>query len=109
MLPSMFTLRKFESGKYRLAVHHRSQSLTNRQRTQRTPRAEKFPGFGVLRELQETRKRSCALPAGVLIVVFAPLYVVCEKSKVSWTALAITLAVGTGSLVFGILIERTRE
>jgi hypothetical protein len=47
--------------------------------------------------------------AGVLISVFAPLYVIYEKSKVSWTALGITLAIGTVSLVFGILIERTRE
>jgi hypothetical protein len=46
--------------------------------------------------------------AGVLILVFAPLYVFFEGSKASRGVIAITLGIGLASLMAGVALERNR-
>jgi formate hydrogenlyase subunit 3/multisubunit Na+/H+ antiporter MnhD subunit len=47
--------------------------------------------------------------AGTLVLVFAPLYVIFERSNASWITLVLTLFVGIAFLVFGIQVERRRQ
>ena len=47
--------------------------------------------------------------AGTLVLVFAPLYVIFEGSKASWSTLGKVLAVGIAALMIGIQIERKRR
>jgi hypothetical protein len=46
--------------------------------------------------------------AGTLVLVFAPLYVIFEKSDASWFTLLLVLLAGIGFLIFGIQVERRR-
>jgi hypothetical protein len=46
--------------------------------------------------------------AGTLVLVFAPLYVIFEKSDAGWITLCSVLAVGIAFLIFGIQVERNR-
>jgi hypothetical protein len=46
--------------------------------------------------------------AGVLILVFAPLYVFFEGSKASVERLGVTLLIGSASMILGVAIERNR-
>jgi hypothetical protein len=47
--------------------------------------------------------------AGTLVLVFAPLYVIFEKSAASWITLLSVLLVGIVLLVLGIQVERKRQ
>ena len=47
--------------------------------------------------------------AGTLVLVFAPLYVIFERSPASWITLGLTLLVGIAFLTFGIQVERRRR
>lgn len=46
--------------------------------------------------------------AGTLVIVFAPLYVIFEKTGASWLTLVSVLLVGIALLFLGILVERIR-
>jgi hypothetical protein len=46
--------------------------------------------------------------AGTLVLVFAPLYVIFEKSDASWSTLCLVLLVAIVLLIFGIQVERKR-
>jgi hypothetical protein len=46
--------------------------------------------------------------AGTLVLVFAPLYVVFEKSDADWATICSALLVGIAFLIFGIQVERKR-
>lgn len=46
--------------------------------------------------------------AGTLVVVFAPLYVIFEKSDADWYTVVSALLVGVALLMFGIQVERKR-
>jgi hypothetical protein len=46
--------------------------------------------------------------AGTLVIVFAPLYVIFEKSNASWLTLSLVLLVGIAFLILGIEVERKR-
>jgi hypothetical protein len=46
--------------------------------------------------------------AGTLVLVFAPLYVIFEKSNASWVTLFRVLFVAVVLLVLGIKVERNR-
>jgi hypothetical protein len=47
--------------------------------------------------------------AGTLVLVFAPLYVIFEKSDASWFTLLLVLVVGVAFLIIGIQVERKRQ
>jgi hypothetical protein len=47
--------------------------------------------------------------AGTLVIVFAPLYVIFERSNASWFTLVLVLLVGIVLLILGIKVERWRE
>jgi hypothetical protein len=47
--------------------------------------------------------------AGTLVLVFAPLYVIFEKSNASWVTLLSVLLVGIVLLILGIQVERKRQ
>jgi len=47
--------------------------------------------------------------AGTLVLVFAPLYVIFEKSDASWFTLCLVLFVAVVLLVLGIQVERKRQ
>jgi len=47
--------------------------------------------------------------AGTLVLVFAPLYVIFEKSNASWATLISVLLVGIVLLILGIQVERKRQ
>jgi hypothetical protein len=47
--------------------------------------------------------------AGTLVVVFAPLYVIFEKSEADWYTVVSALLVGIAMLMFGIEVERRRQ
>lgn len=47
--------------------------------------------------------------AGILIVVFAPLYKIFEGSKASWLQIVLALIAGLGFLAWGIKQERERH
>jgi len=47
--------------------------------------------------------------AGTLVVVFAPLYVIFEKSDADWYTVVSALLVGVALLMFGIEVERRRQ
>jgi hypothetical protein len=46
--------------------------------------------------------------AGTLVLVFAPLYVIFEKSDASWFTLCLVLLVAIALLILGIQVERNR-
>jgi hypothetical protein len=46
--------------------------------------------------------------AGTLVIVFAPLYVIFEKSDASWLTLSLVLLVGIAFLILGIKVQRKR-
>jgi len=46
---------------------------------------------------------------GILVIVFAPLYKVFEKSGASWSAVAMALVFGITALFGGMEYERRRE
>jgi hypothetical protein len=46
--------------------------------------------------------------AGTLVLVFAPLYVIFEKSDADWLTLCSALLVGIALLILGIQVERNR-
>ena len=47
--------------------------------------------------------------AGTLVLVFAPLYVIFERTQASWRTLCMVLAVGIAFLLTGIKVERWRR
>ena len=47
--------------------------------------------------------------AGTLVLVFAPLYVIFEKSDASWFTLCLVLLVAIALLILGIQVERNRS
>jgi hypothetical protein len=47
--------------------------------------------------------------AGTLVLVFAPLYVIFEKSDASWFTLCLVLFVAVVLLLLGIQVERKRK
>jgi hypothetical protein len=47
--------------------------------------------------------------AGTLVLVFAPLYVIFEKSNASWITLCLVLLAGIAFLILGIQVERRRS
>jgi hypothetical protein len=47
--------------------------------------------------------------AGILVLVFAPLYVIFEKSGASWITLWKVLFIAVALLLLGIQIERKRR
>ena len=47
--------------------------------------------------------------AGTLVLVFAPLYVIFEKSDASWLTLCLVLFVAVVLLLLGIQVERKRQ
>ena len=47
--------------------------------------------------------------AGTLVFVFAPLYVIFEKSEADWYTLTSAVLVGVALLMFGIEVERRRH
>jgi hypothetical protein len=50
-----------------------------------------------------------AREAGTLVLVFAPLYVIFERSPASWLTLILALLIGSMMLASGIQIERKRR
>jgi len=46
--------------------------------------------------------------AGTLVLVFAPLYVIFEKSDASWFTPCLVLLVAIALLILGIQVERNR-
>lgn len=47
--------------------------------------------------------------SGTLVLVFAPLYVIFEKSQATWRTLCLVLFVGITFLLLGIQVERKRQ
>ena len=47
--------------------------------------------------------------AGTLVLVFAPLYVIFEKSNATWGTLCLVLFVAIVLLLLGIQVERKRK
>lgn len=46
--------------------------------------------------------------AGTLVLVFAPLYVIFERSNATWLTLVLVLLVAVVFLILGIQVERKR-